>query len=115
MEVKASELSTGYRQNLRCAMAMFSLPELLILESPTDGLDHYSIHLLKRVVKVMMERGVSVIVVSVRPTQFIYSASQVVWLGKERVHLQGRPRALIDEMGEQVGFLRVTPAMWEAK
>ena len=48
---KISQLSKGYKQRVGLAQAIINQPELLILDEPTNGLDHNQILEIRNVIK----------------------------------------------------------------
>ena len=55
-DTKARVLSTGSRQKLKLIISMLSMPRLLILESPAEGLDHFSSSNLWKVLLALSRR-----------------------------------------------------------
>ena len=94
---RAGALSGGMKQKLGLACALLRVPELLLLDEPTVGVDPISRRELWAIVAGLRDRGVSVLV----STAYLDEAEhcdEVVLLDGGGLLAQGSPRALAEEL-----------------
>ncbi len=94
---RAGQLSGGMKQKLGLACALLRVPELLILDEPTVGVDPVSRRELWAIIGRLRERGVSVLV----STSYLDEAEhcdEVVLLDNGALLVQGAPKALSSEL-----------------
>ncbi len=94
---RSGKLSGGMKQKLGLACALLRIPELLILDEPTVGVDPVSRRELWAIIARLRERGVSVLV----STSYLDEAElcdEVTLLDKGVLLVQGSPRALASEL-----------------
>ncbi|MEW9533417.1 alpha/beta fold hydrolase [Microbispora sp. NPDC049125] len=77
--------SQGMRQRLAIAQAMLGLPDLLVLDEPTNGLDPPQIAEMRRVLRAYAERGRTVIVSSHLLGEVEQTCSHVVVMHRGRL------------------------------
>ncbi|MEN3534261.1 alpha/beta fold hydrolase [Microbispora sp. ZYX-F-249] len=77
--------SQGMRQRLAIAQAMLGLPDLLVLDEPTNGLDPPQIAEMRRVLRAYAERGRTVIVSSHLLAEVEQTCSHVVVMHRGRL------------------------------
>ncbi|MEV1205430.1 AAA family ATPase, partial [Microbispora rosea] len=77
--------SQGMRQRLAIAQAMLGLPDLLVLDEPTNGLDPPQIAEMRRVLKAYAERGRTVIVSSHLLAEVEQTCTHVVVMHRGRL------------------------------
>ncbi|MEU7884359.1 CocE/NonD family hydrolase [Microbispora bryophytorum] len=77
--------SQGMRQRLAIAQAMLGLPDLLVLDEPTNGLDPPQIAEMRRVLKAYAERGRTVIVSSHMLAEVEQACTHVVVMHRGRL------------------------------
>ncbi|GII59134.1 ABC transporter ATP-binding protein [Planotetraspora thailandica] len=87
--------SQGMRQRLAIAQAMLGLPDLLVLDEPTNGLDPPQIAEMRKVLKAYAERGRTVIVSSHLLGEVEQTCSHVVVMHRGRLVSQGPVEALL--------------------
>ena len=94
---KVKTYSHGMKQRLAIAQAMLGLPELLILDEPTDGLDPPQIAEMRRVLKRYATDGRAVLVSSHLLAEVEQVCTHVVVLSKGTVVASGPVAELIGE------------------
>ncbi|WP_182884980.1 alpha/beta fold hydrolase [Microbispora sp. H10885] len=77
--------SQGMRQRLAIAQAMLGLPDLLVLDEPTNGLDPPQIAEMRRVLRAYAERGRTVIVSSHLLAEVEQTCTHVVVMHRGRL------------------------------
>ena len=95
---RAGALSGGMKQKLGLACALLRVPDLLLLDEPTVGVDPISRRELWAIVAGLRERGVSVLV----STAYLDEAAhcdEVVLLDQGGLLAQGAPDALAADLG----------------
>jgi len=93
--------SQGMRQRVGIAQAMLGLPDLLILDEPTNGLDPPQIKEMREVMKAYATDGRTVIVSSHLLSEVEQTCREVVVMGAGRVIAQGTVEALLGEYHEK--------------
>jgi len=94
---RAGKLSGGMKQKLGLACALLRVPELLLLDEPTVGVDPISRRELWAIVAGLRDRGVTVLV----STAYLDEAErcdEVALLDAGGLLAQGSPRALAEEL-----------------
>lgn len=85
------QLSGGQKQKVALASVLAMLPTYLILDEPTSMLDPLSRRELLEHLRILnSEKGITVIVISHNPEDFIY-ATRIIVMDKGSVILDGRP------------------------
>ena len=88
--------SQGMRQRLGIAQAMLGLPELLILDEPTNGLDPPQIAAMRPILRRYAETGRTVVVSSHLLAEVEMTCTHVVVMHAGRVVTQGPVAELVD-------------------
>jgi ABC-2 type transport system ATP-binding protein len=91
---KTNNYSHGMRQRLAIAQAMLGLPELLVLDEPTDGLDPPQIAEMRRVLKRYATDGRAVLVSSHLLAEVEQTCTHAVVVNKGRIVAAG----LVDDI-----------------
>ena len=86
---KVKTYSHGMKQRLAIAQAMLGLPELLVLDEPTDGLDPPQIAEMRRVLRTYATNGRAVLVSSHLLAEVEQTCTHVVVMHKGRVVASG--------------------------
>ncbi|HSJ35448.1 MAG TPA: alpha/beta fold hydrolase [Acidimicrobiia bacterium] len=94
---RVKQYSHGMRQRLAVAQAMLGMPELLILDEPTDGLDPPQIAAMRRVLRDYARDGRSVLVSSHLLAEVEQTCSHVVVMHRGRVVASGPVREVVGE------------------
>ncbi len=97
---RVSGYSQGMRQRLAIAQAMLGMPELLILDEPTNGLDPPQIFALRGVLRRYAESGRTVIVSSHLLGEVEQTCSHVVVMARGRLLASGTVADLAGDASE---------------
>jgi ABC-2 type transport system ATP-binding protein len=92
--------SLGMRQRLGLAAALLTMPRLLVLDEPTNGLDPAGKNHMHRVITRLAEEGTAVVLSSHRMEDLEALCSEVTILNTGRVVFSGPPDKLRAESGE---------------
>jgi lantibiotic transport system ATP-binding protein len=91
---KVRGYSTGMRQRLGLATALFGHPELLILDEPTNGLDPAGIHEIRELICSLPNQGITVFLSSHLLNEVEQMASHIGIIQGGRLIFQGIPDQL---------------------
>ncbi|WP_433722702.1 alpha/beta fold hydrolase [Actinoplanes sp. CA-051413] len=94
---KTKNYSHGMRQRLAIAQAMLGLPELLVLDEPTDGLDPPQIAEMRRVLKRYATDGRAVLVSSHLLAEVEQTCTHAVVVNKGRIVAAGPVDDIVGE------------------
>jgi ABC-2 type transport system ATP-binding protein len=97
---KVGTYSQGMRQRLAIAQAMLGLPELLILDEPTNGLDPPQIHHMRSVLRDYAATGRTVLVSSHLLAEVEQTCSHVVVMHKGKLVAAGAVAEVVAGGGE---------------
>ncbi len=105
--------SQGMRQRLAIAQAMLGLPDLLVLDEPTNGLDPPQIHAMREVLRGYARDGRSVLVSSHLLAEVEQSCDHVVVMHRGRVVADGAVTEIV--AGGGAASFRVSDARRAAR
>ncbi|MQA61113.1 MAG: alpha/beta fold hydrolase [Actinophytocola sp.] len=118
---KVRTYSQGMRQRLAIAQAMLGLPELLVLDEPTNGLDPPQIHQMREVLRRYAATGRTVLVSSHLLAEVEQTATHVVVMHRgalvadgevgEIVAAGGEASFVVDKPEEAAEALRAVPGV----
>src|SRR5687768_3476932 len=91
--------SQGMRQRVAIAQAMLGLPDLLVLDEPTNGLDPPQIHAMREVLRSYAATGRTVIVSSHLLSEIEQTCSHVVVMAKGQKIAQGTVEEIVGSGG----------------
>ncbi|GAB3357948.1 alpha/beta fold hydrolase [Modestobacter lapidis] len=91
--------SQGMRQRVAIAQAMLGLPDLLVLDEPTNGLDPPQIHAMRDVLRSYARTGRTVIVSSHLLAEIEQTCSHVVVMAKGQKIAQGTVEEIVGTGG----------------
>jgi ABC-2 type transport system ATP-binding protein len=94
--------SQGMRQRLAIAQAMLGLPDLLILDEPTNGLDPPQIHAMREVLRRYAATGRTVLVSSHMLSEVEQTCSHVVVVHQGRTIASGTVAEMVAASGDMV-------------
>ncbi|WP_028935940.1 alpha/beta fold hydrolase [Pseudonocardia spinosispora] len=92
--------SQGMRQRLAIAQAMLGLPDLLVLDEPTNGLDPPQIHAMREVLRSYARDGRSVLVSSHLLAEVEQTCDHVVVMHRGQVVADGTVADLVSGAGQ---------------
>ena len=94
--------SQGMRQRLAIAQAMLGMPDLLLMDEPTNGLDPPQIHAMREVLRRYAATGRTVLVSSHLLSEVEQTCSHVVVVHLGRTIASGTVAELVSSSGEMV-------------
>jgi ABC-2 type transport system ATP-binding protein len=93
----ASQLSGGQRQRLLLALALVNDPEIVFLDEPTTGLDPAARRRFWELVRVIRERGKTVVLTTHYMEEAYELCDEVAIMDRGKVIAQGSPDKLLSE------------------
>ncbi len=105
LDKKVRSYSQGMRQRLAIAQAMLGMPDLLVLDEPTNGLDPQQIKAMREVLKRYAKTGRTVIVSSHLLAEVEQTCSHVVLMHRGRLITYGTMRRILTKAGKRAGTL----------
>jgi len=106
---RVATYSHGMRQRLAIAQAMLGIPDLLVLDEPTNGLDPPQIHAMREVLRAYAARGATVLVSSHLLAEVEQICSHVVVMQRGRLVAAGTVAEIVAGTGT-VSFAVDDPA-----
>jgi ABC-type multidrug transport system ATPase subunit len=95
---KAGQFSTGMKQRLALANALYNAPGLLILDEPTNGMDPAGMREVRNLLRTLVDQGVTVLISSHLLHEVEQVCDRVAVLSRGRVVAEG---AVAELMGDQ--------------
>ncbi|MCK9486300.1 MAG: ABC transporter ATP-binding protein [Dehalococcoidia bacterium] len=92
---KIDALSGGMKRRLVIARALVNDPRILILDEPTTGLDPQARHLVWRKLRLLRERGVTILLTTHYMDEAEYLCDRLIIMDHGRALAEGHPRELI--------------------
>lgn len=105
LDKKVRSYSQGMRQRLAIAQAMLGMPDLLVLDEPTNGLDPQQIKAMREVLKRYAKTGKTVIVSSHLLAEVEQTCSHVVLMHRGRLITYGTMKKILTKAGKRAGSL----------
>jgi ABC-2 type transport system ATP-binding protein len=99
IDKRVRSYSQGMRQRVAIAQAMLGLPDLLVLDEPTNGLDPPQIHAMREVLRAYADTGRTVIVSSHLLSEIEQTCSHVVVMAKGQKIAQGTVEEIVGTGG----------------
>jgi ABC-2 type transport system ATP-binding protein len=99
IDKRVRSYSQGMRQRVAIAQAMLGLPDLLVLDEPTNGLDPPQIHAMRDVLRSYADTGRTVIVSSHLLSEIEQTCSHVVVMAKGQKIAQGTVEEIVGTGG----------------
>ena len=105
LDKKVRSYSQGMRQRLAIAQAMLGMPDLLVLDEPTNGLDPQQIKAMREVLKSYAKTGRTVIVSSHLLSEVEQTCSHVVLMHRGKLIAFGTLNKILKMTGKKAGSL----------
>jgi ABC-2 type transport system ATP-binding protein len=105
LDKKVRSYSQGMRQRLAIAQAMLGMPDLLVLDEPTNGLDPQQIKAMREVLKNYAKTGRTVIVSSHLLSEVEQTCSHVVLMHRGKLIAFGTLKKILSKTGKKAGSL----------
>lgn len=105
LDKKVRSYSQGMRQRLAIAQAMLGMPDLLVLDEPTNGLDPQQIKAMREVLKRYAKTGRTVIVSSHLLSEVEQTCSHVVLMHRGKLIAFGTLKKILKMTGKKSGSL----------
>ncbi len=105
LDKKVRSYSQGMRQRLAIAQAMLGMPDLLVLDEPTNGLDPQQIKAMREVLKNYAKTGRTVIVSSHLLSEVEQTCTHVVLMHRGKLIAFGTMKKILRKTGKKSGSL----------
>lgn len=105
LDKKVRSYSQGMRQRLAIAQAMLGLPDLLVLDEPTNGLDPQQIKAMREVLKSYADTGRTVVISSHLLAEIQQTCTHVVLMHRGRLIAFGPMKKILKRKGKTVETL----------
>ena len=105
LDKKVRSYSQGMRQRLAIAQAMLGMPDLLVLDEPTNGLDPQQIVAMRKVLKRYAKTGRTVIISSHLLAEVQQTCTHVVLMHRGRLIAFGTMKKILSQAGKKVESL----------
>ena len=105
LDKKVRSYSQGMRQRLAIAQSMLGMPDLLVLDEPTNGLDPQQIKAMREVLKSYAKTGRTVIVSSHLLAEVEQTCSHVVLMHRGHLITYGTMKKILTKAGKRAGSL----------
>ena len=105
LDKKVRSYSQGMRQRLAIAQAMLGLPDLLVLDEPTNGLDPQQIKAMREVLKNYAQTGRTVVISSHLLAEIQQTCTHVVLMHRGRLIAFGPMKKILKRRGKEAGSL----------
>jgi ABC-2 type transport system ATP-binding protein len=93
---KAGEYSNGMKRRLLIARALMYRPSLVLLDEPTNGLDVFSAHDVRQLIKSLSRGGVTFIIATHNMAEAEYLADRVTFMAYGKSLFTGTPKEAME-------------------
>lgn len=104
---EAGVMSGGEQQMLTLCRTLMGDPDLIIIDEPTEGLAPKIVELVADYLKVLRERGISVLLIEQKLTIALNISDQCLIMGHGNIVFQGTPQALRNDPAVRKEWLEV--------
>ncbi|GAB4338051.1 MAG: ABC transporter ATP-binding protein [Dehalococcoidia bacterium] len=94
-DARIDDLSGGMKRRLTIARALVHDPKVLILDEPTTGLDPQARHLVWQQLRLLRNRGVTMLLTTHYMDEAAHLCDRLVIMHRAKILTEGRPRDLI--------------------
>jgi ABC-2 type transport system ATP-binding protein len=105
LDKKVRSYSQGMRQRLAIAQSMLGLPDLLVLDEPTNGLDPQQIKAMREVLKAYANTGRTVVISSHLLAEVQQTCTHVVLMHRGNLIAFGPMKEILKRKGRQMDTL----------
>lgn len=102
-----SELSSGEARRILIGRALVHHPKILILDEPTSSLDLQALHMLRKYLRKIAQRGIGIILVTHQIHDIIPEITRVIMMKEGQIFLDGNKEELITD--EHISHLFSVP------
>lgn len=95
-------LSSGQRQRLALARAVYGEPSFIVLDEPNSNLDQLGVSALLKTISTLKERGVTLVLVAHQPS-LVRQVDYLMVLGDGVVQMAGPREAIINKVTRNHG------------
>ena len=96
-------LSGGMKRRLLVARALLNEPSILVLDEPTTGLDPQARHLVWQKLRLLRNRGITMLLTTHYMDEASYLCDRVVIMDRGRILVEGTPQELVARyVGQEV-------------
>lgn len=106
----ARHFSTGMKQRLGVAIALFNQPELLILDEPANGLDPAGVHEMRQLLHTLKDQGVTIFLSSHLLHEIELICDRVAVIQQGRLIAEGTVEELLHGKTDTVRIVTAFPA-----
>ena len=104
------ELSGGMQRRLVIARSLVNAPSILVLDEPTTGLDPQARHLVWRKLRLLRDRGATLLITTHYMDEAEQLCDQLVFMDEGRILEEGNPRDLVERyVGLDVLEMHLSP------
>ena len=94
--VKASNLSGGERKKLVIARALVNSPQILLMDEPFGAVDPINVDVIKKIIVVLQNRGVSVLVTDHSAQNVLSIVDRCSIISSGEIIISGKPKEIVN-------------------